>query len=329
LTVAAVPTGMKRGVSTTPWGVWKRPVRARVRLQRAVMSNEKAKDAGMAGGMARMRQLPAWLRDLAGAWVFYSVLPAWPGIEPGFGRIARFAPWVAVVLGGLQGLLWVLTAAWLPPLVQVCLVIVLGLVLSGGLHADGVVDTADGLAAGPRALEAMDDSRVGAAGVQALVVVLLLRAGGLLALAAATTPAVVAWSLLLTAIWGRISPLLAICRFPYLREQGTAAFHRQGRGPLLRELLPGLLVLAVLGLAVLLLALASGDPRRVLPLLPALLLPALPVLWLPVWLGRRLGGHSGDSYGACVEWSEALGLLLCGLVLSAVSAAGAVAPGVG
>jgi adenosylcobinamide-GDP ribazoletransferase len=184
-----------------------------------------------------------------------------------------------------------------------------------------VVDTADGLAAGPRALEAMDDSRVGAAGVQALVVVLLLRAGGLLALATATTPAVVAWSLLLTAIWGRISPLLAIARFPYLREQGTAAFHRQGRGPLLRELLPGLLVLAVLGLAVLLLALASGDPRRVLPLLP--------VLWLPGWLGRRLGGHSGDSYGACVEWSEALGLLLCGLVLSAVSAAGAVAPGVG
>ena len=135
-------------------------MRARVRLQRAVMSNEKAKD----GGMARMQLLPAWLRDLAGAWVFYSVLPAWPGIEPGFGRIARFAPWVAVVLGGLQGLLWLLTAAWLPPLVQVCLVIVLGLVLSGGLHADGVVDTADGLAAGPRALEAMDDSRVGAAG---------------------------------------------------------------------------------------------------------------------------------------------------------------------
>jgi hypothetical protein len=30
LTVAAVPTGMKRGVLTTPWGVWKCPQRARV-----------------------------------------------------------------------------------------------------------------------------------------------------------------------------------------------------------------------------------------------------------------------------------------------------------
>jgi hypothetical protein len=29
-TVARVPTGMNRGVFTTPWGVWKQPQRARV-----------------------------------------------------------------------------------------------------------------------------------------------------------------------------------------------------------------------------------------------------------------------------------------------------------
>ena len=47
-----------------------------------------------------------------------------------------------------------------------------GVVLHEGYDHNFVVDrTADGLAAGPRALEAMDDSRVGAAGVQALVVV--------------------------------------------------------------------------------------------------------------------------------------------------------------
>ncbi len=39
-TVAAVPTGMKRGVSTTPWGVWKRPQRARVHRQRSVIAKE-------------------------------------------------------------------------------------------------------------------------------------------------------------------------------------------------------------------------------------------------------------------------------------------------
>jgi len=34
-------------------------------------------------------------------------------------------------------------------------------------------------------------------------------------------------------------------------------------------------------------------------------------------LGRRLGGHSGDTYGACVEWSDALALLLMGVLLQA------------
>jgi adenosylcobinamide-GDP ribazoletransferase len=41
---------------------------------------------------------------------------------------------------------------------------------------------------------------------------------------------------------------------------------------------------------------------------------------VPFWLGRRLGGHSGDSYGACVEWSEAAALLLCGVLFSALAA---------
>ncbi|MEB3173215.1 MAG: adenosylcobinamide-GDP ribazoletransferase [Cyanobacteriota bacterium] len=264
---------------------------------------------------------PAWLQDLAGAWVFYSVLPAWPGIEPRFVRIARFAPWIGLVLGGLQGLLWWLTSGWLPPLAQISLVIALGLWLSGGLHADGVIDTADGLAAGSRALEAMDDSRAGAAGVQALVVLLLLRAAGLAALAAAAGPALVAWALLLASIWGRISPLVAMARFPYLRPGGTAGFHRQGLQRLRRELLPALALLVLLAVVPLLWSVSAGkSAAAVLPWLAPVLLPVLPAVWVPWWLGRRLGGHSGDTYGACVEWSETLGLLLSGVVISALVA---------
>ena len=257
--------------------------------------------ARSAPGRHRLSLL-GWLADLAGAWVFYSVLPLPPGLQPRFERIARFAPWVGAVIGALEALLWLLLG-WggADRLAQVPLVIAFGVWISGGLHLDGAMDTADGLAAGPeRCLEAMDDSRVGASGVQALLQLVLLRVGGL-ALLASTAP----WALLWSAVWGRCAPLLAMQAYPYLREDsGTASFHRRHWRGLGLELLPSLVLLAML----------SGATRWLagwLGLLPALLVP-----W---WLGRRLGGHSGDSYGACVEWTVSWSLLLMGVVQLALT----------
>jgi len=265
---------------------------------------------------------PAWLRDLAGAWIFYSVLPGWPWPKPRFQRIARFAPWIGAVLGGLQGLLWWGLEGRVPPLAQVALVLGAGLLLSGGLHMDGAMDTADGLAAGERLLEAMDDSRVGASGAQALALLLLLRTAALATLGAAA-PVALVWA----ALWGRVAPLVAMARFPYLRPGGTAAFHREHWAGLAVELRPT--VLLVMALVVMSLVMnpgagagwvlaGSGASRAVMAGLAGL----LPALVVPLWLGTRLGGHSGDSYGACVEWSEALALLLsAALSLSGVATA--------
>jgi adenosylcobinamide-GDP ribazoletransferase len=253
---------------------------------------------------------PAWLRDLAGAWIFYSVLPAWPWPEPRFRRIARFAPWIGAVLGGLQGLMWWGLEGRVPPLAQVALVLAAGLLLSGGLHMDGAMDTADGLAAGDRLLEAMDDSRVGAGGSQALALLLLLRTAALATLGASAAVAL-PWA----AVWARVAPLVAMARFPYLRPGGSAAFHRQHWAGLTAELLPtALLVVPLVVVPLMLIQTAgagwplpgSGAGMAALAGLAGL----LPALLVPLWLGRRLGGHSGDSYGACVEWTEALALLL-------------------
>lgn len=241
--------------------------------------------------------VPLWLRDLAGAWIFYSVLPAWPGLQPRFERIARFAPWIGLLLGLVQAWLWLLLQGRVPLAAQVALVLALGITLSGGVHLDGVMDTADGLAAGDRCLEAMEDSRVGASGVLALVVLVLLRGAALVCLGVGA-PAALLWA----GFWSRASPLLAMACFPYLRpEGGSAAFHRAHWRGLGRECRPTLLAL------VLLLALPGAAWSFALA-------AALPALVVPFWLGRRLGGHSGDSYGACVEWSEAVALLLIALV---------------
>ena len=266
---------------------------------------------------------PAWLRDLAGAWIFYSVLPAWPWPQPRFARIARFAPWVGAVLGLLQGLLWWGLEGRVPLLAQVALVLAAGLLLSGGLHMDGAMDTADGLAAGERLLEAMDDSRVGASGTQALALLLLLRTAALATLGAAAPMALV-WA----ALWGRVAPLLAMARFPYLRPGGTAAFHREHWAGLAVELRPTALVVALLMVVPLMVNPGAAGAHGIWPgsgLGMAVLVGLaglLPALVVPLWLGRRLGGHSGDSYGACVEWSEALALLLsAALSLSGVASA--------
>jgi adenosylcobinamide-GDP ribazoletransferase len=98
----------------------------------------------------------------------------------------------------------------------------------------------------------------------------------------------------------------------YLRDQGTAGFHRRHWRGLGRELLPAALV-APAALAALLASWPGGSA------LAAAALALVPAVAVPHWLGRRLGGHSGDSYGACVEWSEALGLLLMGLVARAAA----------
>ncbi|WP_216907579.1 adenosylcobinamide-GDP ribazoletransferase [Synechococcus sp. CCY 0621] len=252
---------------------------------------------------------PPWLRDLAGAWIFYSVLPAWPAPAPRFERIARFAPWIGAVLGALQALLWWGLQGQVPLVAQVALVLALGLWLSGGLHMDGVMDSADGLAAGDRCLEAMADSRVGASGVQALVLVLLLRTAAL-ALLGAAAPMALVWA----AVCGRLAPLPAMAWFPYLRPGGSAAFHRAHGAALAVELRPTLLLLPLL--------LLLPWPGLASWPVPTGLVALVPALFVPVALGRRLGGHSGDTYGACVEWSESLGLLLIASALRLAAAAG-------
>jgi len=255
----------------------------------------------------------SWLRDLVGAWIFYSILPSWPWPSPRFERIARFAPWIGLMLGGLQGVLWVLLSAmnWSAESCAL-MVIALGAWLTGGLHVDGLMDTADGLAAGQeRCLDAMDDSRVGASGVLALLFVVLLQAGALIRLGTWAPMALV-----LAAVIGRIAPLGAMARFPYLRQGGTAAFHRRHwRGAL--DWVPAmiLIVLLLLGAALTGVGVALS--------VSLVLMVGLGVALLVVErLGKRLGGHTGDTYGACLVWGETFTLLSSALLFPALMGAG-------
>ena len=260
-----------------------------------------------------LRSVPsAWLRDLAGAWVFYSVLPGWPWPAPRFVRIARFAPWIGAVIGGLTAAVWLLLSAlnWQPAAIAP-VALAFGLWLTGGLHLDGLMDTADGLAAGnDRCLEAMDDSRIGASGAQALVIVLLLQFSALVQLGGLAPAALVT-----SAFFARVSPLWAMGRFRYLRRDGTAAFHRSNWCGW-REGLPTLLLVVVTALLLFWL-----QPERLADFAGGVLLGTLSALLPAEWLGRHLGGHTGDSYGATLMVCETLTLLGSALLAPVLLAA--------
>lgn len=249
-----------------------------------------------------MRQ---WRGQLTGSFLaavtFYTIIPLPRNWQIEFQRIARWAPCIGLLLGGLLGLVDVtLQRLGLPVLTRSALVIACWLVLTGGLHLDGAMDVADGLAVGDsqRRLEVMKDSVTGAFGVMAAVIVLLLKTSALGDLESYR------WlGLMGAAGWGRWGQVAAIAFYPYLRPTGKGAFHKQFLC-FPYDLLLGLFFLLGFGGFLCLL-----DPYRWWRGLGMTVAGCAIALLSGFWFYRQLGGHTGDTYGAIVEWTEAL--LLC------------------
>ncbi|MEA5452000.1 adenosylcobinamide-GDP ribazoletransferase [Leptolyngbya sp. CCNP1308] len=244
---------------------------------------------------------PGWFARLGGSILFYTKLPLPPGWEPRFEGIAPLAPVVGLGLGlGLVAVDLALAQLGVPTLTRSALVIGLGVWLTGGLHLDGAMDTADGLAVmdPQRRLAVMGDSHSGAFGVMAAIAILGLKT---LALAEIATGR--GWVLVAAMVWGRWGQVVAIARYPYLRAEGKGALHREHmRSP--QDWL--------LGLA-LALTLHGGwgliHPNQLWAVGISLVGGLGLALATGGWLHHRLGGHTGDTYGATVEWTETL--LLC------------------
>src|SRR5215211_6970646 len=106
------------------------------------------------------------------------------------GRAAVWYPFVGLVIGALAGLVWKGAMFVLPPLVAGALTLAAWVILTGGLHLDGLADCCDGLfvsASRERRLEIMKDPHVGAFGVIGLILVLLLKAVALASLNSASS----------------------------------------------------------------------------------------------------------------------------------------------
>jgi adenosylcobinamide-GDP ribazoletransferase len=201
------------------------------------------------------------------------------------------------VLGlALTGLAAALAGTVAPALVAVLLAALLA-GLTGGLHLDGFADVFDGLAGGrgdrARTLEIMRDPRIGAQGAAALALLLIAKVATLAQVAERR-------DLLALLAFPTVSRWLAavlIVGFPYVRAEGLGrAFSGEaGRAQALAATAIAVVVVGVLGTALILPALGA----------------AAAVLAFAYWLNRRLGGLTGDVYGAAIELAEVVMLVLC------------------
>ena len=214
------------------------------------------------------------------------------------------APLAVVPLGLVVGLtLWGGRELGLTPLA-------LGLVAVGALalgsrafHLDGLADTADGLTASydrERSLEVMKSGSAGPAGVAALVVVLGIQAAGLGAFAYADRGPVVAAVLVCAS---RVALTVTCARgVPAARPDGLGASHA-GSVPRLVVLAAWLAVGAVSAAT---LAWAGGTWWQVAI---GFVVAATAVGLLVLRAARRLGGVTGDIFGAAIEVMLAILLL--------------------
>ena len=191
---------------------------------------------------------------------------------------------------------WLLRPFATAGLLSVVLVAVLAF-LTRGLHLDGLADTFDGLGAGgdrERILRVMDDSRTGAFGLIAVVLVIFFKVH------AVETISDDRWRALLSA------PVLSRWAMVLLARGSKAA--KQGLGSVwIGHIEPNHFLFATVAALVLVAAIQQ-------------IVGVIMMIWVAIftlgwkrYFDRRLGGVTGDTFGAVGELSETSVLFLLAL----------------
>lgn len=227
--------------------------------------------------------------------------------EQSFGASVKYFPLVGAVLGifyaATMGAINFLTGQGLPVMTG-ALGFALMIILTGGIHCDGLMDSADGLFSGrerEKILEIMKDSRTGSFGVVSMILVAAIEVATLTELAR------LSWLWLVVGIYsapiiGRLMMVVTIGAFPYARAQGLGKAFAQyttrrtiifAAGEAILLLLPLLFISAIffLGAAV------------------AIVIALLVTIKFARFATEKIGGVTGDIYGAVTTLAEMFALI--------------------
>ncbi len=271
-----------------------------------------------------------WLRACIAAFKILTRLPIPVQIDYTdrvFQRSVIFYPLAGFVIGLLLLLAGEGLSLVLPAMPAAVLLLGFWVVLTGGLHLDGLMDTADGiLSHRPREqmLEIMKDSRVGAMGVIVCVLHLLLKFSLLYTLLGTGGMGSVCFLLAIVPIWSRWFMVAAIQGWPYARrDSGLGSFFRG-----VTKWHVTMSVLVALFTTTLLVAVFStwlADSSVIsfsfiygLTIIFSFAIGTILTGWiLATYISRKLGGLTGDTYGALNELLETL--LLLGITIFVTS----------
>jgi adenosylcobinamide-GDP ribazoletransferase len=229
---------------------------------------------------------------LLGAIQFLTIVPVRRKTAPP-GECAVFFPLIGAALGSAGGLLLLYAGyASVPRPVAALLVLGFWAVLTGGLHEDGLADVADAFRAGrsrERILAILKDSRIGAHGALAWILITLLRWQMLAAMAAEPVRALTA--------------TLAVSRASLA---GLAWISAPVGGGLGFEFSRSLTTTAVIAAIVQAIAWSCFSGAGTLLIWGASII----VMGSSVYYNRRIGGVTGDCLGATCLLVETWGLAL-------------------
>ena len=241
-----------------------------------------------------------------GFWIalqFLTIVPSPFHRQPEAKDIASalvYFPIVGLLIGAvLFAANWGL-AEILPQAAAGVLTLALWVFIGGAMHLDGLVDTCDGLTGdtAERRLKIMADSHAGAYGIVSAIILLLVKYTAIVSL-----PEI--WRLeafLLVPMLGSWAMVLAVFAFPYARGKGGLGYYFKSGAGKYRFALATLLMLAasivVLGWQGLAMAAVA-------------FIIVMAIGW---FFKSRLGGLTGDVYGATKEITEALVFLLVPVV---------------
>ena len=252
-------------------------------------------------------------RQIALFWVAVQFLtrlpvPALRDFQPEWtARSARYFPLVGALVGLVSASVFVAASEFWSGTLPALLAVVVGVLMTGAFHEDGLADTFDGLGGAQtreRRLEIMKDSRIGTFGALGLGLTLAVKVaalghlpvwGGALAIVAAHSA-------------GRAAAVIAMRASPYAGDRDQTKIKPVADGVTTREVIVAILF-AILSLA----------PLFVVAPLAAGIATAAggAVATLMAWMSAKLiGGWVGDTLGATEQMFEVGFLLACAAVLA-------------